>query len=504
MRRSVVPAGAILGALSLGIAGTAPALASGPPSDNPDMGPLTSISLNVYEVGVIGDIEGDGDNDIAVASGAGDTFQFFINDGNANPTFTPSAVHSLPATCGGLTEGWVVLADFVPSGDLEFAVHCSDGGMNNNVLVYSSAGGAPLHTYTGHDFLGGLAATELGGDQVVAIATTTGDLVYFDLNGLYTETVVPVTPPPGFFAWFQGAYAFTYAGQPAVLVQAVAAGHGVSVIVTNGDGSSTLTIPEQGAHAKGDFDANGLEDIVFYDEDTFTDFVVHYQLPDGSFLQGAAVSIGPGLQFRTMQYALQCYPDVLTFSGQGTEIVTYGNQGDRTYAATGTIFDITGLGAIIDAGDLNGDGRPDFVWSDQGGDGQGLYVSIQNVGSPFVTTQPVSVSGGGPGQPVEFTIDAEPAFFVQWQRAAAGTEDWTDIPGAEGSHPVGDSDGCGSGRSVPGAGLDRRPRALPADAELPGDLVADVAGHRCNGDAARANWCSDRARARRPDRTIAP
>ena len=68
---------------------------------------------------------------------------------------------------------------------------------------------------------------------------------------------------------------------------------------------------------------------------------------------------------------------------------------------------------------------------DTGGGGQGLYVSIQNDGSPFVTTQPVSVSGGGPGQPVEFTIDAEPAFFIQWQRAAAGTEDWTDIPGAE-------------------------------------------------------------------------
>ena len=190
---------------------------------------------DVYEVGVIGDIEGDGDNDIAVASGATDTFQFFINDGNANPTFTPSAVHSLPATCGGLTEVWVVLADFVPSGDLEFAVHCSDGGMNNNVLVYSSAGGAPLHTYTGHDFLGGLASTELGGDQVVAIATTTGDLVYFDLNGLYTETVVPVTPPPGLFIWL-GAYAFTYAGQPAVLMQAGAAGHGVSVIVTKATG----------------------------------------------------------------------------------------------------------------------------------------------------------------------------------------------------------------------------------------------------------------------------
>ena len=105
MRRSVVPVVAIVGALSLGLAGAAPALASGPPSDNPDMGGLTSISANVYQVGVIGDIEGDGDNDIAVASGATDTFQFFINDGGANPTFTPSAVHSLPATCGSLRRG---------------------------------------------------------------------------------------------------------------------------------------------------------------------------------------------------------------------------------------------------------------------------------------------------------------------------------------------------------------------------------------------------------------
>ena len=36
MRRSVVPVIAILGALSLGVAGAAPALASGPPSDNPE------------------------------------------------------------------------------------------------------------------------------------------------------------------------------------------------------------------------------------------------------------------------------------------------------------------------------------------------------------------------------------------------------------------------------------------------------------------------------------
>lgn len=122
--------------------------------------------LNEFAFGaqsvVSADLDGDGDLDLAVANATGFSIEWYENDGADPPGFSASLVSTLPAS-----PTVVVTGDLDGDGDVDLA---SASRFDSGVIWYENLGGSPLawadHPITGFDFAGSYSVKigDLDGD----------------------------------------------------------------------------------------------------------------------------------------------------------------------------------------------------------------------------------------------------------------------------------------------------------------------------------------------------
>ncbi len=211
---------------------------------------------------------------------------------------------------------------------------------------------------------------------------------------------------------------------------------GATLAIVPADGSggqqnldqTPIQIPGFPSVGSADFNADGLDDLIMVG--TTADGVggvTSLQQPDGSFVStfhadGLDASV-PGL-VSMPSYTGSCYDDVVLNAYQGGATIFITNDGGGGFQVINNLDEFS-----IAVTDLNGDQRADRVLRT----GSAVSVMFQNTLSPVFTQQPMTVTAVPAGESVTYSIDTDPAIQsgnVQWQSASAGTEDWTDIPGA--------------------------------------------------------------------------
>jgi hypothetical protein len=123
----------------------------------------------------IADVNGDGDLDLAVANRTGNSVTILSNNGNATFMSTTLAAGPEPRDAA--------FGSFDADGDFDLAVSCHD---DRSVRVYTNTGGAFAMTTTlfvsAQDRPDGIDAGDLSGDGLDDIATATGDQVAANQN----------------------------------------------------------------------------------------------------------------------------------------------------------------------------------------------------------------------------------------------------------------------------------------------------------------------------------
>ena len=169
---------------------------------------------NPYAV-TVGDLDGDGDLDIAVTNSGGAPSSVFLNNGSA--AFTPATGSPFAV---GVSPGGVVMGDFDEDGDLDLST-ANFGSNTASILINASehlvgtAGNDPLTGDIGNDLIEGLGGDDSlvggnghdrmfggagndvldGGNGIDAMAGGVGNDTYFVDNQSDVVTETPVQAP---------------------------------------------------------------------------------------------------------------------------------------------------------------------------------------------------------------------------------------------------------------------------------------------------------------------
>lgn len=134
----------------------------------PQFGPLNSVSTGGSDPMFVatGDVDGDGDTDLAACNYESHTLTVLTNGGGADPTFTAGT--PLPT---GFSPGGVALADLDGDGDLDL-VNANSNSDSVSVRLNAGGGvfGAPADTPTGR-FPRGIEVGDLDGDGDLDVVT---------------------------------------------------------------------------------------------------------------------------------------------------------------------------------------------------------------------------------------------------------------------------------------------------------------------------------------------
>ncbi len=389
---------AVLGTATLG-AGTA-----GPNFWN-SSNPAAGLSANAVAVG---DFNGDGILDLAVADGSGDITVLL---GNGDGTFTLAAAS--PAT--GTVPNSIATGDFNGDGILDLAVG-SEGYGTVKVLLGNFGGDG---TFTE------IATVQSGPSNSIAV----GD---FNRDGILDMAV------------------------------ANGAGGGVTVMLGDGDGTFTVMVPSLGTGSDpnsivvGDFNGDGIPDLAvvcnnqFYGPGTVTVLLGN---GDGTFT--AAASPGTGVYPSSMAVGDFNGDGILDLAvanlgeptGDGTVTVLLGN-GDGTFTATATSPATGEWPDSIEVGDFNGDGIPDLAVANEDsntvtvllGNGDGTFTAAPT--SPATGINPISIAvgdfnGDGISDLAVANAGSEKAtVLLAGRTAATATASGIALPVATGTHLV--------------------------------------------------------------------
>lgn len=321
-----------------------------------------SLPLNLGGTGAaLGDFNGDGKPDIAVARGAG---TLFVNLGLGNGTFNTVG----PYTVGGIGVPTIATGDV--NGDGKQDIVYAASGTPNMVTVLLGDGNGGFATATGSPFsVGGHCPGSVG-------------LVVADLNGDGKQDFA-ITDCSGAVDFFSG----------------------------NGNGTFTAGAPITGlttgsnAIAAADLRGLGRKDLIVTGAGTRKIWVL---LNDGhgafSNASGSPLTTGTGtLSVFVGDVNHDGKPDLITPTSVGgvnahqfVDVLL--GKGDGTFQAAISSPSIVSQGSVIAVGDLNNDGNPDLVAVGQSlfglqgggnlvdvllGNGDGSFVT--DLGSPFPT-----------------------------------------------------------------------------------------------------------------------
>lgn len=274
----------------------------------------------------LGDLDGDGKLDLAVASEGSDTFSVLLNKGNG--AFAPAVDY---AACNA---PWSVsVSDFNMDGEPDVAVAC---WLADNIAVALNKGGgafSPSVPYaagsgTDHPYPKSIAAGDLDGDgdPDLAISSYSGSSVRIFLNN-----------GDGTFA-------------PHVDYASVQSSQSLAIGDVNNDGKLDLVLA---AANEGGISVHLNQGNAVFSQHTEYTIIGYLYAP-----QSVALADLDGDGFLDAAYS--------TSNGAPGLTGYFHNNGDGTFALA-MVQDVPQFGKAVACGDLNGDGRPDLAIGDSTG-----------------------------------------------------------------------------------------------------------------------------------------
>jgi hypothetical protein len=314
----------------------------------------------------VADLNGDGKLDLVVTEDNDSTVSVLL--GNGDGTFQPAVTYS---TGSGTGANWVAVADLNQDGKPDLVVALDGGGDTLGVLLGNGDGTFQAAIDTGGPFQGnGVAVADVNGDgipDVVAINNMSLDGVTVYLgkgDGTFQS-------PASYYAPFANSVAIANLNGKPDLIVADLFDSSVWVLPNEGNGTFGL-----GTAYATDFQPQGLA-VADFNKDGKLDFAVGSEL--GALLT-IALGNGDGTFRAGVNYGLK-YPGSQIFSIAAADFNGDGNLdlvqagGVAANNATTVLLGSShgALGASIagpalcnspnwvDAGDVNGDGKPDVV-----------------------------------------------------------------------------------------------------------------------------------------------
>jgi hypothetical protein len=340
----------------------------------------------------VGDFNGDGKPDVAVASGA--NISVFVNAGTTSPSPTFAEIAEFPA---GFNSSSVVVGDLNGDGKPDLVANDSENNSGNVVVLLGngdgifqrgivSDAGVPTDSLATGDFNGdGKLDVAAGNQGSISILLGKGD-------GTFQAAVKFATPSARF-----AVGDFNNDGKSDLAI-ANYTNSSVSVLLGNGDGTFQAAV-EYGAGsgtdsvAVGDFNGDGKPDLAIYN---YANSSVSVLLGngDGTFRSGAQYIAGPNAALFAMAdfnedgkldlavCNLGVYDDTTGTYTNSSVSVLLGN-GDGTFQAALTTYTTFGFPynlwlKQVAVGDVNDDGKPDLLAI-----GPGISVLLGNGDGTF-------------------------------------------------------------------------------------------------------------------------
>ncbi len=305
----------------------------------------------------VGDFNGDGIPDLAVANSEDNTVSVLLGQGDG--TFT-----SQPTLEVGSFPNCVAVGDFNGDGIPDLAV-ANLGGNTVGVLLGKGDGTFSSATLEVVDSPYVVAVGDFNGDGIPDLAAAnfnraTVSVLLGQGDGTFTSKS---TPGVGFNPDSLAVGDFNGDGIPDLAV-ANLAGATVSVLLGQGDGTftskPTLKVGSYPTSvAVGDFNGDGIPDLAVANSEDTTVSVLQ-GLGDGTFTGKPTLEVGFNPNFVAVgDFNLDGIPDLAVALNGGTVSVLQG-LGDGTFTSEST----PGVGSSpysVAVGDFNGDGVPDLV-----------------------------------------------------------------------------------------------------------------------------------------------
>jgi hypothetical protein len=335
------------------------------------------------------DVNRDGRLDLVTANRGNETVSVLV--GNGNGTFKAAVHYAVPTDPVALASG-----DFNSDGKRDVAVACQ-GADSVTILLGNTAGTlSPGGSVTVGDAPTSVAVADFNDDGKPDLASVSGGFGHLDVNlNTSTGTGTPAFAPKvnyetGFCADSVVAGDFSGDGRPDLAVGNVFPSSGVSLLVGNPDGSFQpfaafdAAAQDPTAIAAADLDEDGDLDLVTAN-DSFGNNSVSVLLGTGaaSFAPGRSYAAGQApVGVAVADFNGDGTPDVITANtgGQvGTVSVLLGN-GNGTLKASPNLT-VPGVGPLV-AADFTADGKADLAVL-TAGDFRGVAVFPSNGNGTF-------------------------------------------------------------------------------------------------------------------------
>lgn len=376
-------------------------------SFSPWMGLAAAANPNAI---ALGDFNGDGFEDIAAADFGGAQITILLGDGKGGFQPAPAVATSaqpitlIAADFNG--DGFTDLVEGNSGNTVEVYLGNGLGGFRQSGAFQS--GGAydmAAADFNGDGIVDLVVTTFAASDGMPAVYLGQGD-GSFQLRGFLAVSAGDAYVIVGDFN----------GDSLADIVLASPVSGSVSVYLGNGDGSfqAASTLPSTGADgavAEGDFNGDGKVDLAvttYYGISVGVQFEyvssvqIYLGRGDGTFETGAAytVPLNPN-SIASGDFDANGVPDLVVTSHDNASVTLLIGHGDGTFSV-GASF-ATGPGpSDIHVGELNGDGRPDFVVADASG-GEVSVLLGSNPGYPpptAVYTTGATIFASGNAQPI--------------------------------------------------------------------------------------------------------